>query len=58
MKDKMRVHFQLDHKIESKRIWKSAQISAKRFTYRVDVHNEEEIDDELLNWIKLAYSVK
>jgi hypothetical protein len=55
MKDKIRVSFYLNRKIESKRIFKSAQISKKRFSYLININSKEEIDKELINWIKESY---
>ena len=57
MKDKIRVHFRLDKKIKSDRFWKTAKISANRYNYQVDINSKEEIDEEVVGWIKEAYSV-
>jgi hypothetical protein len=51
MKNKIRVDFSLDHKIKSKRIVKSLQMSANRFLYVIDIADENQINKELLEWI-------
>ena len=55
LRDKIRVDFSLDRKIKNKRIGKSIQMSAHRYLYVVDILNEDDIDKELMKWIKEAY---
>lgn len=40
-----------------KRFEKSAQFSANRHVYYVDIKTEEEIDGELVGWVSEAYSL-
>jgi len=54
MKNKIRVFFMLQRKIKNKRIYKSGMISSKRFNYLIDISKKQEIDKELMNWIKEA----
>ena len=54
-KDKIRVDFSLDEKVTSAKIKQSLQLSAHRYLYCIDIFNENEIDDELLQWITKAY---
>lgn len=54
-KDKIRIDFSLNEKLESKKIKQSIQMSANRYLYYIDIYNEKEIDEELLNWIQKAY---
>jgi len=57
-KDKIRVDFSLDHKIESKQIKKYTQMSANRYLYYIDIISEDEIDGDLMEWIQEAYNKK
>lgn len=57
-KDKIVVDFTLEHIIQSKRIKQELQMSANRYLYIIDVLNEEEIDDEIMEWIGEAYHKK
>jgi hypothetical protein len=57
MKDKIRIDFRTDFKIESKRIWKMNQISPNRYIYYLELKDKKEIDRELLGWIKKAYEL-
>jgi len=58
MKDGLRLHFGLDHKISSKRIRRYSQIAASRYMYELDIKDKNEMDKELLAWLKEAYSTK
>jgi hypothetical protein len=46
-----------DHPIESRRIVKAEQVSAKRYHQEVQLKSPDEIDDELLNWLRAAYEL-
>ncbi|MFC1663004.1 DUF5655 domain-containing protein [Patescibacteria group bacterium] len=58
MKDKIRLHFSLDKKLNSKRIKKYSSMSAKRFLFELDIINKKEIDKELIGWLGRAYQLK
>jgi hypothetical protein len=58
MKDRIRLHFSVDHKIESPRIAEWSQYSKKRFMHRVEIKNREEINIEIIKWIKEAYNFR
>ncbi len=49
------LNIKADHKIESPRIHKGEQISAKRFHHSVKISSLSEIDTELLGWLHDAY---
>ena len=51
------LNIKADHKIESPRIHKGEQISAKRFHHRVKISSVSEIDKELLGWLHEAYTM-
>ena len=57
-KDKIRVDFSLSRKIKSDRITHFTPMSAHRFLYCVDVMKEEDIDQELMDWILEAHDKK
>lgn len=54
-KDKLKMDFRVDYQIDSERIIKQEKLSANRDLYYVEVKDEEEIDKELLKWIKDSY---
>lgn len=49
------VSFGLPYKKEAARIAQSVEAYANRFTHHVIVEHEEEIDKELMDWIREAY---
>jgi Domain of unknown function (DUF5655) len=51
---KIELHFGLRHKVSNKRFKKVIQLSANRYLYYVDICKADEIDAELLGWIKEA----
>ncbi len=54
-RNKIRVDFTLPQLIRSRRFIHSVKMSANRHLYYVDINSEEEIDDELIEWLKKAY---
>ena len=58
MKDGLRLHFGLDHKMASPRIRRFSQIAANRYMYEVDIKGKKEINGELLDWLNEAYNAK
>ena len=57
-KNKIRIHFTLDHKIKNKRIDRWSQPPKNRYMYSVEFKEAKEIDKELLSWLKIAYNMK
>jgi hypothetical protein len=53
----MLLNIKANHKIESPRIHKAEQISAKRFHHSVKVSSLSEIDNELIGWLHEAYEM-
>ena len=51
------LNIKADHKIESPRIHKGEQISARRFHHRVKISNLSDIDTELISWLHDAYTL-
>jgi hypothetical protein len=58
LKDKIRVEFSLGYKVTNKRIVKVVQLSANQYLHYTIVTNNNEIDNELIEWIKKAYNNK
>jgi hypothetical protein len=46
-----------DHKLTSPRIYKTEQVSAKRFHCEVKLAVPEEVNSELISWLKDAYAL-
>ena len=51
------LNIKADHKINSPRIDKVEQISAKRFHHRVKLSSLSDFDSELLGWLHEAYAL-
>jgi hypothetical protein len=51
------LNIKADHKIESPRIDKVEQISAKRFHHHVKISSLSDIDTELISWLHAAYAL-
>jgi hypothetical protein len=57
-KEKIQLEFGLTHKIKSSRITKVQKISTTTYLHFSSISTPQEIDEELLNWIKDAYYKK
>ena len=51
------LNIKADHKIDSPRIHKAEQVSARRFHHRVKISSLGEIDNELIGWLHEAYAM-
>ena len=49
------VSFGLDHPVQSPRIFSAVEPYPQRWTHHVLISSPEEIDDELLSWLKEAF---
>ena len=54
----LEIRFILDHKIESPRFKQGVPVSLKFYKNCVDINNQQEIDEELINWLKESYHLK
>ena len=54
-KDALWLNIRLEHKIASPRINKVEQVSAKRFHNELKLTSPDEVDAELVSWLKEAY---
>ena len=57
-KDKIRVDFSLNQELKNNRIKKTIQMSANRYLHYIDIINDDEINQELMNWIQEAHHKK
>ena len=55
LKDRLRIDFRTESKINSKRIWKTTQMSPNRTLYCFEIKDKKDINKELLGWLKEAY---
>ncbi len=55
MRNKIRVDFTLPNKLNNPRLHFSVQVSAHRYLYYVDIAEKDEIDEELIAWIREAW---
>ena len=46
-----------DRKLASPRIHKTEQVSAHRFHHEVKLTSVSDVDDELMNWLRIAYEM-
>ena len=56
-KDALWLNIRMDFKIKSPRIHKIDQVSAKRFHNELKLTSPDDIDDELIGWLKSAYEL-
>jgi hypothetical protein len=58
LQHKLQIDFSLNHEIKNKRFIKSLKMSENRYLYLLEITKEEEINDELLNWLQEAQKLK
>lgn len=56
--DKLEVRFALDREIKNKRIYVSVRLSSSSFKNCLYLNDINDIDDELLDWIRESYNMK
>jgi len=52
LKDGLKLHFSLDRKLSSSRVGQAAQYSKNRVMHEMKIKSADEIDAELLDWLK------
>lgn len=57
-KDRLELHFALKHKLDSSRVQQSALVSSKNVMHSIFLVSQEDINEELLNWLYEAYYLK
>ena len=56
-KDALWLNIRMDHRIDSPRIHKVDQVSARRFHNELKLTSPDDIDAELIGWLKEAYNL-
>ncbi|WP_329637284.1 DUF5655 domain-containing protein [Phenylobacterium sp.] len=56
-KSKLRINVRADHPIESARVRKVEQVSVRRFHNEIDLMSPDDVDGELVAWLKDAYAL-
>jgi len=56
LRNKIRVTFTLNRKVENPRIKKFSQMSNTKYLYAVDLGSLDKIDEELISWLREAYN--
>lgn len=57
LRDRIRVDFRRDHKLTTKKPYKMIKMSPNRFLYYFDLKKKQDIDAELLGWMKKSYEL-
>jgi hypothetical protein len=56
-RDGINLRFRLNHRLDHPRIAKIEQLSARRFMHTVRLTQVEDVDTQLLDWLKAAYDL-
>jgi hypothetical protein len=56
-KDHIVLTIKSDHKVTSPRVHRTEQVSARRFHHEIRLRSPQEVDDELIGWLKEAYAL-
>ncbi len=57
-KNYINLEVHLNYKLTSNRVSKVEQATTNRYHHTFKIANEQDIDEELLNWLKQAYELK
>jgi hypothetical protein len=57
LKDKIKIDFRTNFKIEDPRVLKELKISPTRYMYHLEIKDKTDIDAKLLGWLKIAYNL-
>jgi hypothetical protein len=57
-RDRLEIRFALDRKIDSPMLVQSVPLSSRYTKNCIDIKNREEIDEELIKWLRQAYFLK
>ncbi len=58
LKESMKLEFLLNRELHDPRIERTIRLGEDSYSHFVKVRSEEEIDDQLLNWLSEAYHLK
>lgn len=56
-KNGFNLEFRTEHPIDNPRIIRQQQLSARRFEHTVKIESESDIDEQLLLWLREAYTL-
>lgn len=54
-KERLEIRFVLERELGNSRVQRSARISRTLYKHSVDVQADDDIDEELLGWVREAY---
>ncbi|HEX6270032.1 MAG TPA: DUF5655 domain-containing protein [Anaerolineales bacterium] len=54
-KDSLLLNIKSDHQIQSPRIEKAEQVSAKRFHHKIRISTPNDLDEDVQGWLREAY---
>ena len=57
LRDSLKLEFALGRELKSERIIHTQKLGVNRYTYYVKLANKEDIDDQMLSWLKESYSL-
>lgn len=57
LKNSLNLGFLLDRKVESQRILRTEKVGERRFGHSVKLSRLEDVDEQLMEWMKEAYSL-
>ena len=57
-KDRLEIRFALSRILDTPRLKQSVPVSATKHKNCIDLHTKEEVDGELMGWVKEAYTLK
>ncbi len=57
-KDRLEIRFSLNRAVGSSRVKQSVPLSGTSYKICINLHSANEIDDELLDWVKESYHLK
>lgn len=57
-KDRLEIRFALRRRLESSRVIQSVQLSKQSFKVCINLRSPDQIDDELISWMRESYCLK
>lgn len=57
-KDRLEIRFASEEKITSSKVIQSVNLSQKTIKYCVNIKNTQDVDYQLLQWLKISYNLK
>lgn len=57
-KDKLEIRFTLNREVKNNRVNAITPVSSQAFKHSIDLYTPEDVDEELLGWIKESYNLR